>query len=83
MEIEFLKPSSLTKLEKNTFENCKSLIKIEVPASVTKIDNNCFNNCEALNSLTFESPCKLNYIEYYVISFKSIFCEYSIIYCKK
>ena len=42
----------------NAFENCTSLIKIDIPPLVTSIEYNAFNNCKSLISVTIPPTLK-------------------------
>ena len=44
-------PDGVTKIEKNTFCGCKSLVNITIPDSVTEIGSMAFFECESLNNL--------------------------------
>lgn len=45
--------TAITKIEKNAFKNCQSLVNITVPSGVTKIENGVFYGCSALAGVTF------------------------------
>ncbi len=49
----FTLPNTMTKIEKNSFEN-SGLISIEIPASVTTIEQYAFNNCANLSNVTIK-----------------------------
>ena len=43
---------AVTSIENGAFDECQSLIYIDIPASVTKIEEYAFYNCRHLNSIT-------------------------------
>ena len=43
--------SSVTSIEKHTFEDCGSLTAVKIPSSVTSIGDNAFENCYRLTSV--------------------------------
>ena len=54
-------PSTLTKIDRTTFQLCESLDDIVIPASVTEILDGAFYGCSRLKSITFlsETPATL------------------------
>ena len=54
-------PSTLTKIDRTTFQFCESLDDIVIPASVTEILDGAFYGCSRLKSITFlsETPATL------------------------
>lgn len=47
--------NNISKLGNNAFENCTTLLDIDIPASVTTIGNKVFYNCTSLRSINIPS----------------------------
>ena len=54
--------NNITSIGKSAFENCSSLISIEIPQNITSIGGNAFSYCSSLTSI--ELPNNLTQIEY-------------------
>ena len=63
--------TKITKIEDNTFMNCKSLKKMNISSSVTFIGDSAFYCCESLNQLNI--PSSLNVIQEGVFFWMFIF----------
>lgn len=48
-------PSSVTRIGRSAFNNCRDMASIQLPAGVTSIGKYSFYTCEALRSFTFPS----------------------------
>ena len=53
-KVVFEAGSTITTIEKATFEGCIYLEEINIPASVTTIEGTAFGGCHALNKMVFE-----------------------------
>lgn len=49
--VEIVIPEGVTTFKGNTFQNCKSLSKINFPKSLSKISMNCFHDCIAIPNI--------------------------------
>ena len=53
-------PTLISKIENQTFYNCKSLKSIIITAKVSEIEEEAFANCESLEEIKFVSFIKTN-----------------------
>ncbi|MCD7801781.1 MAG: leucine-rich repeat domain-containing protein [Clostridiales bacterium] len=60
--VTFGENSQLTKIERNAFQDAKSLTKITIPDSVTSIGGSAFLNCDALETVIFGENSQLTEI---------------------
>ena len=56
--VSMVLPSGITRIEKNVFANCMSLMSIEFNEGVTLIDENAFFGCTAIESIILPATLK-------------------------
>ena len=64
LSFTFESPSSISKIESETFVACQNLISIIIPSSVTSIDSSAFLACTNLSSITFSSPSSISKLKF-------------------
>lgn len=53
-KVVFEEGSTITTIEKATFEGCNKMEEVNIPATVTKIEGTAFGNCGTLSKIVFE-----------------------------
>ena len=51
-------PNSVTIIERNTFNECRSLSSVYIPNSIKRIENGAFENCVNLMRVTIPNSVK-------------------------
>ena len=71
-------PKNIENLNKEIFNNKKTLVSVELPLTCTKIDESAFEGCESLNSFTQSSLNVLTNIEKYAFKNCTAFTSFTI-----